>query len=230
MSLKILNKGQISISFKRRQIILQNEAPELIFSKKLVSRSKEVTVGQKSLTMVEKFKFWTLSNLWKLHINIEILTSLIRNYKKAIQGQLASEVVKKWRKRSNFDLHSKFTIYMSRSTSWHKFFEILVSIFFTEKLLIKTKNDYFLFILMLLVKKIWDKNTRWYFTDNRYFTDEALIKNKNDFEKLVVTLNKGWAGFFFLTRPVTAQGRPGEFEPRTRKLLKLNPDPAEMKI
>ena len=63
---------------------------------------------------------------------------------KAIQGQLASEVVKKWRERSKFDLHSKFTIYMSRLTSWHKFFEILVSIFFTDKLLIKTKNFYLL--------------------------------------------------------------------------------------
>ena len=80
MRSKIPNKGQISILFNSRRIVPQSEPFEEIISEETVSRSTEVTKGQRSQSKSKKVKFLTFSNVDRSYINMKLLTAAIRKY------------------------------------------------------------------------------------------------------------------------------------------------------
>ena len=75
----------------------KNEALNVIFSKKIISRSKKVTLGQKSWKKVKKCQIWIFIKIRKIIHQIEALN--VSSKKKEFQGHFSSRKLKNGKKK-----------------------------------------------------------------------------------------------------------------------------------
>ena len=134
---------------KTREIIRQNQALDLKFSKKVFSRSK----------ITKKVKFRTWLNEVKIYVKIKLLTSYFEKY--LYQGHLRWPEVRNRSKKFNFKLYQEYTNYTSKWRSWC-FFDKISNFINSMQILLKESLDesFWKFIVLRSIKVIRIKNCR----------------------------------------------------------------------